>query len=74
MFSSIRTEYGDLRGKSVSVFSSNTGKYGPENTLYLDSLHAVLLFKASAFSESFCSRKHYALDMSFLMQFGTRVT
>ena len=32
VFSCIRTEYGDL---------SNTGKYGPEVTLYLDTFHTV---------------------------------
>ena len=25
-----------------SLFSSNTGKYGPEKTLYLDNFHAVM--------------------------------
>ena len=37
----MRTEYGDL----LSVFSPNTGKYGPEKTPYLDSFHAVLITK-----------------------------
>ena len=27
----------------ISVFSPNTGKYGPEITLYLDTFHAVSL-------------------------------
>ena len=35
VFSRIRTEYGDLR------FNSNTGKYGPEKSPYLDTFHAV---------------------------------
>ena len=35
VFSCIRTEYGD------SVFSPNTGKYGPEITPHLDTFHAV---------------------------------
>ena len=26
-----------------SVFSPNTGKYGPEKTLYLDTFHAVIM-------------------------------
>ena len=34
VFSCIRTEYRDL-------FSPNTGKYGLQNTLYLDTFHAV---------------------------------
>ena len=42
VFSCIRTEYGDLLRKSV--FSPNTGKYGPEKTLYLDTFHAVGIF------------------------------
>ena len=33
VFSCIRTEY--------SVFSPNTGKYGPEITPYLDTFHAL---------------------------------
>ena len=40
VFSCIRTEYGDLLRKSL--FSPNTGKHGPEITLYLDTFHAVL--------------------------------
>ena len=27
----------------IYVFSPNTGKYGPENTPYLDTFHAVLV-------------------------------
>ena len=27
----------------ISIFSPNTGKYGPEKTPYLDTFHAVLL-------------------------------
>ena len=43
LFSCIRTEYGNLQGYFWSVFSLNTGKYGPEITLYLDTFHAVLV-------------------------------
>ena len=28
----------------MSVFSPNTGKYGPEKTMYLDTFHAVRLY------------------------------
>ena len=31
----------------ISVFSPNTGKYGPEKTSYLDTFHAVQLKKTS---------------------------
>ena len=34
VFSRIRTEYGEM-------FSPNAGKYGPEKTPYLDTIHAV---------------------------------
>ena len=27
--------------KEISIFNPNTGKYGPETTLYLDTFHAV---------------------------------
>ena len=37
VFSCIRTEYGDLLRK----FSPNTGKNGPEITLYADTFQAV---------------------------------
>ena len=37
VFSCIWTEYGDW----ISIFSPNTGKYGPEKTPPLDSFHAV---------------------------------
>ena len=40
-FSRIRTEYGDTSHLSVS--SPNVGKYGPENTPYLDTFHAVIV-------------------------------
>ena len=40
VFSCIRTECGDLLRKSP-YFSPNTGKYGPEKTLYLDTFQAV---------------------------------
>ena len=39
VFSCIRSKCGDF-----SVFSPNTGKYGPEKTPYLDTFHAVLFF------------------------------
>ena len=39
VFSYIRTECGEIR--YLSVFSPNTGKYGPEITPYLDTFHAV---------------------------------
>ena len=39
VFSCIRTEYGPY----LSVFSPNTGKYGPEITPYLNTFHAVLI-------------------------------
>ena len=46
VFSRIRTEYGVFglirRDTSyISVFSPNAGKYGPENTPYLNTFHAV---------------------------------
>ena len=44
-FSRIRTEYGEIL--SLSVFSPNAGKYGPEKTPYLDTFHAVLLKQTS---------------------------
>ena len=31
----------EIYGYEISVFSPNTGKYGPEKTPYLDTLHAV---------------------------------
>ena len=40
VLSRIRTEYGEI----LSVFSPNAGKYGPENTSYLDTFQAVFLF------------------------------
>ena len=45
VFSYIRTEYGDLLRRDteyLSVFSPNTGKYGPEIAPYLDTFHAGL--------------------------------
>ena len=58
VFSRIRTEYGlrihseygkirtpyslRIRENTDSVFTPNTGKYGPEKTPYLDTFHAVL--------------------------------
>ena len=52
IFSHIRTEYGEIQIISLyteylSVFSPNVGKYGPEKTLYLDTLHAVFLYLGS---------------------------
>ena len=32
-----------------SVFSPNTGKYGPEETPYLDTFHAVIIRKTLNF-------------------------
>ena len=37
------SKYGVISGPYFPVFSPNTGKYGPEITLYLDTFHAVLL-------------------------------
>ena len=36
--------YQVIPGPYFSVFSPNTGKYGPEITPYLDTFHAVILF------------------------------
>ena len=38
------SKYGVFSGPYFSVFSPNTGKYGPEKTLYLDIFHAVTTF------------------------------
>ena len=35
------SKYGVISGLYFPVFSSNTGKYGPEITPYLDTFHAV---------------------------------
>ena len=35
------SKYGVISGLYFPVFGLNTGKYGPENTLYLDIFHAV---------------------------------
>ena len=35
------SKYGVFFGPYFPVFSSNTGKYVPENTPYLDTFHAV---------------------------------
>ena len=35
------SKYGDFSGPYFSVFSPNTGKYGPEITPYFDTFHAV---------------------------------
>ena len=35
------SKYGVISGPYFPVFSSNTGKYGPELTAYLDTFHAV---------------------------------
>ena len=34
-------QYGVSSGLYFPVFSSNTGKYGPEKTAYLDTFHEV---------------------------------
>ena len=36
------SKYGVIFGPYLPVFGLNTGKYGPEITLYLDTFHAVL--------------------------------
>ena len=38
------SKYGVISGPYFPVFGLNTGKYGPEITLYLDTLHAVFNF------------------------------
>ena len=38
------SKYGGFSGPNFSVFGLNTGKYGPENTPYLDTFHAVKQF------------------------------
>ena len=35
------SKYGVISGPYFPVFNPNTGKYGPEITLYLDTFHAV---------------------------------
>ena len=36
--------YGVLSGPYFPVFSPNAGKYGPEKTTYLNTVHAVILY------------------------------
>ena len=38
----------------ISVFSLNTGKYGPEKTPYLDTFHAVKFDLIKGLSAKFC--------------------
>ena len=38
----------------ISVFSPNTGKYGPEITPYLHTFHAVTWVNEHAMNESYC--------------------
>ena len=35
------SKYGVFSGSYFSIFSPNTGKYGPEKTPYLNTFHAV---------------------------------
>ena len=35
------SKYGHFSGAYFSVFNSNTGKYGPEKTWYLDTFHTM---------------------------------
>ena len=44
-FSVMQILYKVLELSALRVSSPNTGKYGPENTPYLDTFHAVLLTK-----------------------------
>ena len=37
------SKYGVISGLYYPVFGLQTGKYGPEKTLYLDTFHAVIL-------------------------------
>ena len=38
----LREKCPNTQNTEIYVFSSNTGKYGPEITTYLDTFHAVL--------------------------------
>ena len=42
------SKYGVISGLHFPVFGLNTGKYGPEITLYLDNFHAVWVFLFSS--------------------------
>ena len=35
--------------EQISIFSPNTGKYGPEKNLYLDTFHAVYFMSMTSF-------------------------
>ena len=41
------SKYEVISGPYFSVFGLNTGEYGPEITLYLDTFHPVLIFRWS---------------------------
>ena len=45
------SKYWDFSGPYFPVFAMNTEKYGPEKTLYLGSLHAVLVQQILTVSE-----------------------
>ena len=46
------SKYGVISGPYFPVFSPNTGKYEPEITPYLDTFHAVIIYKAIQFIDS----------------------
>ena len=56
--------------KKVSVFSPNTGKYGPEITPYLETFHAVLVFiyhlRPSSFKWSALMERSYQKAFAYL--------
>ena len=45
------SKYGVFSGPYFPVFSSNTGKYGPEKPRYLDIFHAVFITQCLWFDE-----------------------
>ena len=62
VFSGIRTEHGDLL---ISIFSPNTGKYGPEITSYLDTFHSLSHYEI-VFNVPFESPKYFTLTRHYM--------
>ena len=52
-------KYGVIPGTLFSVFSPNTGKYGPEITPYLDTFHAVFIIIKSRVSFTVAIARFY---------------
>ena len=59
------SKYGVFSCPYFPVFSTNTGKYGPEKTPYLDTFHTVSILVGILLIQNYCKQQNTNFNVKF---------